>query len=273
MSSFKTTSAARALTRDGRLKMDPTFVNGGEELVFAVQESSTQVSLVRLKLADGSTARLHPQATTSDFEPTFSADGRYYAYVQNRGNLDIRLVVRDTRENRDLPLEGNLSGARRPSLTPDGRRLAFSAPSATGQQIVTVNLQGQDRKNLTQTGFNSWPSFSPDGQHIAFGSSRAGDYDLYVMNADGSDVRRLTNRPGMDLRPAWSPDGRRLAFTSNRDGNYEIYLMSADGSGLYRLTHNAERDDYAAWRPDGRHVVFVGERDGKFDLYLLEVPV
>jgi TolB protein len=261
-----------ALTRDGRLKMDPTFVHNGDELVFAVQESPTQVSLMCLKLANGSVERLHPQATTSDFEASFSADGRYYAYVQNRGNLDIRLVVRDTQENRDVLLNPGLVGVRRPSLAPDGRRLAFSVPSATGQQIATVNLQGQDRRNLTQTGFNCWPSFSPDGREIAFGSSRAGNFDIYVMKADGSDVRRLTSESGMDMRPAWSPDGKRLAFTSNRDGNYEIYVVNADGSGLRRLTHNPERDDYAAWHPDGRHVAVISERAGRFDIYLLEVP-
>ena len=57
------------LTKDGQLKADPVFVRSGEEIVFTVLESPTQMSLMRLKVADGSVERLHSQATTSEFEP------------------------------------------------------------------------------------------------------------------------------------------------------------------------------------------------------------
>jgi Tol biopolymer transport system component len=265
---------AKRLTQDGRLKADPVFVRDGEEIIYTVQDSATQTSLMRLKLSDGSTERLHPEATTAEFEAAFTPDGRLYAFVQSRANLNLKLVIRDTKQNRDSVFDpgGGFAGMRRPTIAADGSRIVFSIPANNGQQIQSVNAQGQDRKPLTSTGFNSWPAFSPDGKRIAFGSSRGGDYDIHVMDAAGDNVMRLTKERGMDLRPAWSPDGQRLAFTSNRDGNYEIYVMKADGSDLRRLTENAERDDYAAWHPDGRRLVIVAERSGKSDLYLLEVP-
>jgi Tol biopolymer transport system component len=263
----------RQLTRDGRLKMDPVFLRGGEELVFTLQETPVQMSLMRLKLTDGSVERLHPQATASEFEAAFSPDGRYCAFVQSRANLNLKLIIRDTKQNRDAVFDpgGGFAGMRRPSIAPDLSRVVFSIPSPTGQQIASVNLQGQDRKDLTQAGLNNGPTYSPDGRQIAFGSSRDGNFEIYVMNADGSNARRLTNSPALDVRPAWSPDGKRIAFTSNRDGNYEIYVMNADGSEPRRITHHAERDDYAVWHPDGRHLAMVSERNGRFDLYVLEV--
>ena len=118
--------------------------------------------------------------------------------------------------------------------------MVFSIPANNGQQIQSVNNQGQDQHLLTRSGFNSWPAFSPDGKRIAFGSSLAGNYDIHVMEADGNNSRRLTQRPGLDMRPAWSPDGRRLAFTSNRDGHYQVYVMHADGSGIRRITRHLE---------------------------------
>jgi TolB protein len=264
----------KRLTSDGRIKMDPCFSRDGSEVLYTVQERPTQLCLMRLKMNDGSVERLHPQAETSEFEATFSADGRVFAFVQSRGNLNLKLVIRDTRQNRDAVFDpgGGFVSLRRPSIAPDGSRIVFSIPGNNGQQIESVDAQGQDRKALTSSALNSWPAFSPEGKQIAFGSSREGDFDIHVMDADGSNVRRLTKSPGLDMRPAWSPDGQQIAFTSNRDGNYEIYVMRADGSALRRITQNTERDDYAAWHPDGKRLVFVAERAGRSDLYLAEVP-
>jgi Tol biopolymer transport system component len=265
----------KRLTKDGRLKMDPVFLPGGTEIVYSVQETPTLLALMKLKLSDGSTERLHPAATTNEIEPSFSADGRVYCFVQSRGNLSLKLVIRDTRTNRESVFDpgGGFSGVRRPSMAPDGRRVVFGIPAPTGQVIDSVDAEGKDRRTLTQGGINNWPAYSKDGKYLAFSSSRDGKFDLFVMKADGSEVRRLTRGgAGMDCRPAWSPDGKRLSFTSNRDGNYEVYVIAADGTGLTRLTGNEERDDYSIWHPDGKRVVFVGERGGKFDLYMVEVP-
>jgi TolB protein len=261
------------LTKDGRPKADPVFVNGGAEVIFTTLESPTQWALTRLKIADGSVERLHPQATTSEFEPAFTPDGSLYCFVQNRANLNLKLVIRDTKQNKDSIYDpgGGFAGMRSPTIAPDGSRIAFSLADATGQQIFAVDAQGRNRVNLTKTSLNNWPAFSPDGKHIAFGSSRNGHFEIYVMDSDGSNVRRLTKGTTLSMRAAWSPDGKRIAFTSNRDGNYEIYVMDADGGNACRITHNAERDDYASWHPDGKRLVMVCERAGRSDLFLVEV--
>jgi TolB protein len=265
------------LTSDGRLKMDPVFAKIGEELaiVYTLQESPTLMSLMRMRFPDGKPERLNPDATLNEFEATFTPDGRFYAFVQSRANLNLKLVIRDVKQAKDSIFDpgGGFAGMRRPSFAPDGSRVIFSIPVATGQEIASVDREGKDRKSLTKSALNSWPAFSPDGKQIAFGSSRDGDFEIYVMAADGSNPRRLTKSPGLDARPAWSPDGKRLAFTSNRDGNYEIYVMNADGTGVRRITQNTERDDFAAWHPDGKQLTFVGERDGKFDIYSVEIPI
>ncbi|HVX59490.1 MAG TPA: hypothetical protein VHC19_02780 [Pirellulales bacterium] len=262
------------LTTDGRLKRDPVFISRGAELVFTVLEKADQTSLIKLRLADGVQERLNPKATTSEFEAAFSADGRYCAFVQNRGNLSLQLVIRDTLEDKEAIFDpgGGFAGMRHPTFAPDASRVVVSNPGKGGKQLLVVGLDGRRGQELTEgESLNFWPAFSPDGKQIAFGSSRDGDFDLYLMSADGSDVKRLVQSPGRDMRPAWSPDGRRIAFTSARDGNPEIYLMNVDGSGLRRLTDSPEQDDFPAWHPDGRRLAFVSERAGKFDLYLLDV--
>jgi WD40 repeat protein len=264
----------KQLTSDGRLKMDPVFVSRGQEIVYTVLESPTQTVLQRVRLNDGAEQRLHPKATTAEFEAAFSSDDRYCAYVQSRGNLTLRLVIHDARNDEEHTVEpgGGFSGLRHPSISLAAGVVAFSIPAAGGQQIVSTDMQAKGRKELTQgESLNCWPSFSPDGRSIAFGSNRDGDFEIYVMAADSSEIRRLTESPGRDMRPSWSPDGRRLAFTSVRDGNQEIYVIHADGTGLVRVTNHPEQDDFSCWHPDGSRLAIVGERAGKFDLYLVDV--
>jgi TolB protein len=261
------------LTSDGTLKLAPVFVRGGDEIAFATHEIPNLVSIVQLKLSDGSRRRLHPTVTAHQFDPAFSRDGRYHAFAMSASAPQMVLVIQDTREKTEAtfrPRESRAT-ARNPTIAPDGSRVAFSLSDLGGHQIASVDARGQDLKRLTQAaGMNAWPSYSPDGRKIAFGSSRSGDFEIHVMNADGTDPRRLTRSPGLDARPAWSPDGTRIAFTSNRDGNYELYVMDADGSNPRNATSHPARDDHVAWHPDGRRLLFVSDRDGGSDLYTVE---
>jgi TolB protein len=264
-------SSETRLTTDGTLKQDPVFVKS-DEVVYTLLESAVQTRIMRLKLGEKAATKLHPDANTSEFEATFTADGGTYAFVQSKGNLNLKLVIRAaTGQDAVFDPGGGFAGVRRPSFHPKGDRVCFGIPAASGQEIASVGRDGKDRKTLTTGGINNWPAYSPDGKRIAFSSSRDGTFALYMMNADGTEVKRVGKLEGMQLRPCWSPDGARLAFTWNREGNYDIYTINTDGSGLVRLTESGERSDYASWHPDGKSVVFVGERKGKFDLYRVGV--
>jgi WD40 repeat protein len=253
---------------DGTAKFDPIVLPGGD-VVYTVLETPVQTRLVRLRPSDPTPTKLHPDATTSEFEATFTADGAAYAFVQSRGNLNLKLVIREPAAGREAVFDpgGGFAGVRRPTFHPRGERVCFAIPAPTGQEIASGGRDGKDRRTLTAGGINNWPAYSPDGSRVAFCSSRDGTFDLYVMNADGSGVRRVVELDGMQARPAWSPDGRRLAFTWNRGGVYEVHAVNLDGTGRVRLAGGPERSDYPVWHPDGGSVVFVGERAGRFDLY------
>ena len=275
MSSSKSVAEPRRLTHDGKRKLAPVFAAGGEEIVFAVHEAPNLVCIKRLKLKDGTQERVHPGIAAHQFDPAYSADGRYHCFGMSSTSPQIVLVIQDLKEKQEAVFRPRDSRAiaRNPTIAPDGSRIVFTLSDNGGQQIASVDMQGKSLKRLTESaGTNTSPAFSPDGKQIAFASSRDGDFEIYVMDADGSNVQRLTKSPGMDIRPAWSPDGKRIVFTSNRDGNYKIYLMKADGSGVRRITNHPEKDDFATWHPDGKRILFVSDRGGKCDLYLGNVP-
>ena len=99
-----------------------------------------------------------------------------------------------------------------PTLSPDGKWVAYGGDGNTGRDIFLQSTTGQTPINLTpdSTDDDDQPAFSPDGERIAFRSSRDGG-GIFVMGRTGEAVRRLT-REG--FKPAWSPDGKEIAFTT-----------------------------------------------------------
>lgn len=265
------------MTTDGRPKRDPVFLDSkGSELLYVLLEKPTQLRIMKLSVEKGTAQPLHDNEGRSEFEPAVSVDGRYLAFVQNRGNLSLALVIQDQTLTQvgEVPPGGGFSGMHSPEFLPDGSRLLFSYPEGGRQQIYSVNLQGQDQKVVVDSeGINNWPDIASDGLRLIYSSSRSGNYEIYLSDLSGGVAQRLTFSERQDLRPRFSPDGRQVAFTSNRDGNYEIYVMDSDGSNLQRLTDHPEQDDYPVWDPSGTSLIIVREQDGRTDLYRLAVPV
>jgi TolB protein len=93
-----------------------------------------------------------------------------------------------------------------PALSPDGKKVAFSANFSGNFDIYVVDIDGGEPERLTfDPGVDAAPAWSPDGQWIAFSSRQTGNTEIYVMRANGEDVRAITNDPATDSLPAWAP--------------------------------------------------------------------
>lgn len=269
------TGAKRAscekLTHNGREKRDLVFLDAST-LVYVEQVGPRQLAIMKLDLESGASERLHPDMRNNEFEPCFSPNGKHYAFLQNIGNLNLRLVIRDRESKAEADFrQGGFSGMRSPCFTADSQRVLYAYPEDGRQHIWSCDLKCENRvKLIDSSGSNNWPRVTPDGKSIVFGSTRDGNFELYRSSIDGTDVRRLTDNPRQDIRPAISAEGSHIAFTSNRDGNYEIYVMELASRSLKRMTSNPERDDFAAWHPNGR-LAWVAEESGRFDIHVVSV--
>ncbi len=166
-----------------------------------------------------------------------------------------------------------------PSISPDGRTIAFESFRSGFSELWTMNSDGTNLRQLT---FNGAPedrgsSWSPDGSQIVYHTTefRApsgpghSSFEIMIINADGTGQTRLTNNNFQDSLPSWSPDGTKIAFFSNRDGDGEIYVMNVDGSNVTRLTNSPGEDAHPMWSPDGSQITFHTRRFGSLDVMVM----
>ena len=147
-----------------------------------------------------------------------------------------------------------------PSLSRDGRMLAYQATTAEGGQpdiwVMQVGSGAPINRTADTTEADRAPVWAPDDSAIAFHSTRDGG-GYYVMPALGGPARRVIDSPSQG-RPQWSPDGSELAGVVQDGDRRQIEIVSLQ-TGAKRsipLTHSTRRFDLS-WSPDGRFFAIV----------------
>ena len=145
-----------------------------------------------------------------------------------------------------------------PSLSPDGKRLAFVRKTASGTRLYVGSWNGKTVSNARSLGGGAdgndiQPAWRPDGKLIAFASSRgaAKRTDLFSIHPDGSNLKRLTNTPQMDeTQPQFSANqftlrkGPADPLVPDRSAKS---LTSSELQLIQKLTGNADAlDKYAS---------------------------
>lgn len=166
---------------------------------------------------------------------------------------------------------------RMPSMSPDGRYIAFISDRAGNRDVWRMNADGSNLLRLTDTEeAEIHPYWTPDSRRIVYNKRVSGErlYALWSMAADGTDKREILRDQELNSYAQVSPNGEWMVFDKwwdNEESNGEIMLLELTTGELTRLTENDVYDGYPTWSPDGRHVIYSSEVDGVFKLVRLDV--
>ncbi len=105
-----------------------------------------------------------------------------------------------------------------PTLSPDGRRLAFSALT----RLYVMDLPSGSPTAILPQGKRAFqPSWSPDGATLAYATWSGGEGHIEKVPASGGSPERLTRVAAFYSDPVWSPDGKRIVAL--RAGAYDHF--------------------------------------------------
>ena len=254
------------LTETVGMNQDPTWSADGKKIAFTNFDANRDVYQMN---ADGSAETNLTNAAGDDVFPAYAATHTRIVFANSRENNQFDLYLMT------LNAEGQTIGLTRlttvasqeylPTVSPDGKRLAFVSDRGGNRDIYVMKLAPESATNtpvrLTRNAaYDQFPDWSPDGKQIAFSSERGGNPEVYRMAVapEGRTNRpiNLSKSPGSrDLVPTWSPDGKKVAFQSNRpaaDGtsDYEIWrVRSTDGANPTNITNTTANEFQPDWQP------------------------
>ncbi len=210
--------------------------------------------------ADGRNVTRLTDHPANDHDPSWMPDGQSLIFSSERDSRSdlYRVWLADRRVDR---LTRNFVGrAIMPTVSPDGRSVAFAAQTLERLQfwefqIHVLDLATGRTRALPGDGGRCWPAWSPDGRTIANVSMATEPSTIEVKASDGSAARALAGDPKRwHYYPDWSPDGRWLAISvspQHHEGeDWDLALISPDGSRPYqRLTTGPGNDRLPDWKP------------------------
>jgi hypothetical protein len=226
--------------------------------------------------------------------PALSPDGRWIAFLSERGLLSIDLFIADavtgtvTRQVTRTALDSHLSSlqfiASAGAWDGASRRLAYATVSAGKPRLVVFdNVDGRIERDIAIDSVDEvfTPTWAPDGRAVAFSAMTGGFTDLFVYDLTSNVLRRLTQDSYADLQPAWSPDGRRIVFATDRftttlstlsAGDYRLALIDVTTGAMSPVVgFDAGKHISPQWAPGGEGLYFLADSSGITNVYRVDL--
>jgi Tol biopolymer transport system component len=176
------------------------------------------------------------------------------------------------------------------TLSPDGRRLAFSrtAESYQNPDIWVLDLERGSETRLTTNPLltETTPLWSPTGDRIVFRANlQSTTLALWRMEPSAGAApepiftleqqRRAHGEVATNiLATDWTRDGRFVVYhRPDVEGGFDISALSLEGDGhVEAVTRTPYNEIQASVSPEGRWIAFSSDQSGRLEVYVQSFP-
>ena len=258
------------LTRGADSEQSPSSSPSGEAIVYTRGEPD--YDLVQISLEGNSTARPLVATSRNESDPAWSADGRFLAYVTDRGGQDEIWIRSRDGAAMDQPMitQRDFGGDHTfmlssPAFSRDAKRIAYHRnglkPRAPLRIWTSFTAGGMPTPLLPQNHevLQSAPTWSPDGQWIAYAQWNGRLWELAKARpGSGERPTVLVSNGVPNATPHWSPRDDWITWETEEG----FVLVDADDGKNQRLLSDDQWLVHT-WSPDGLKVFGIRETDDR----------
>jgi len=202
--------------------------------------------------------------------PTWSPDGRQFAFSSNRGG-DFEIYVRSVEGGQEINVTSHPMDDVQPAISPDGTSIAFVSTRSSrtglikigsllgfntrtdgGDIWITPRLGGQARR-LAENG--NFPVWEPNGRFVIYVTGPESHRGIARVSVDGGQPTAVlpTSASRWEIvRLGYAPEGHWITFeTLDRT----VFAMPASGGTPTALLNGTSH----VWDPSGRRVYYVSQ--------------
>jgi Tol biopolymer transport system component/DNA-binding winged helix-turn-helix (wHTH) protein len=217
---------------------------------------------------------------------SWSQDSQHLVVAEQLAGLSqdgLTLVDVETGDWKRLIMAGPGETLMHPSVSPDGKTLAFTNDTGHGVSAIYLLpfpdglqpklLSGQFSKREFRSVYNAQPTWTPDSSYVVFSSNVDGEHHLWLATVNSSASPQPLAALGDNLEDA---DISRVGQLAAGHGIYDrnIWRMQLPGestatSHLPSLAIASTRDEgEPSISPDGSRIAFASNRSGYSEIWI-----
>ncbi|WP_291327917.1 protein tolB [Desulfovibrio sp. UCD-KL4C] len=184
----------------GNTVIGPAFLPDGNIAVTLTMNGDSDIFLINKKFKP---VKALGKSWAIEVSPDFDRTASKMVFTSGRfGNPHIFMLNMATGQVERVTYNGKYNT--NPTISPDGRFVAFSRQTPEGHRIFVHDMNSGVERQLTfGPGSDEDPAFGPDGYFIAFSSSRSGEYKIYLTTRHGDAAMAVPTGAGSATAPAW----------------------------------------------------------------------
>lgn len=267
--------SGKVIADEGFGNFYPTFSEDGKRIAYVSNKEADYFGLSTLFVYDTETGKELPVMfnvrSTSSFVPGTNKIVYSKLTEDNENWINIHdLYVFDFDTWDETRLTHGLR-ADNPTVSPDGKKIAFVYQKDGTSNIGMVDINGENFRRITlyengEQVFN--PKFSPDGSFILFDYSYHHTRDIAKIDVSGANLEYVIQTNDDERNGVFGKDGK-LYYSSDKTGIFNIYEYDMAAGESKRLT-NVIGGAFMPAVNDNGDIAYAGYTSDGYKIFTLE---